>query len=98
VLSQKIQKLWNLLYSSSEVLIETRQVPMLEITIQHADIRFLSGFSAKQIVGQLLSGRSGKFPAYDVLKVTRSTDLIVCDFFLNGAQVACVKAIPIRFV
>jgi hypothetical protein len=71
---------------------------MLEITVQHADIRSLSGLSAKQIVGQLLAGRSGKFPAYDVLKVTRATDSIVCDFFQNGEQVARVKAIPIRFV
>jgi len=70
---------------------------MLKLNISHADIPLLSGFSAKQIVDQLLSGRSGKFPAYDLLKVTRATDLIVCDFFLKGGQVACLRAIPIRF-
>jgi hypothetical protein len=69
---------------------------MLEVTIHHADMPFLSGFSDNQIVGQLLS-KIGKFPAYDDSRVTRAPDSIVCDFFLNGAQVARVTAIPIRF-
>jgi hypothetical protein len=70
---------------------------MHELIMHRSDIPFLSGFAGKEIVGHLLS-RVGTFPAYDYVKVTRAPDLIVCDFFRNGVQVARVRAETPRFL
>jgi hypothetical protein len=71
---------------------------MLEVTIHHADIPFLSGFPDDQIVGQLLSAYNRKFPVFDRVLVTKDgINSITCDFFQEDAQVARIKVVPVRF-
>jgi hypothetical protein len=70
---------------------------MFKLDIVHSDIPFLSAFPDKEIVRQLLAGVRG-FPAYDDWKVKKATDLIVCDFFRKGVQVAIVRAGSPRLV
>jgi hypothetical protein len=65
---------------------------MFTLDIVHSDIPFLSAFPDRDIVRQLLAGVR-KFPAYDHSKVTKATDLIVCEFYRNGMQVARVRAL-----
>jgi hypothetical protein len=69
---------------------------MFTFDMQFANIHFLSGFSDKQIVDQLLAG-ARNYPAYDRLAVSRETNSIRCDFFQNDVQVARVRAVGPRF-
>jgi hypothetical protein len=70
---------------------------MFTLDIVHSDIPFLSAFPDREIVRQLLSGSRG-CPAYDSVKVTKATELIVCDCFRKGVQVARVRAGSPRFL
>ena len=69
---------------------------MFTFDMQFANIHFLSEFSDRQIVDQLLAG-ARKYPAYDRLAVSRNTDSIRCDLFQNDVQVARVRAVGPRF-
>lgn len=70
---------------------------MFRLNVIHSDISFLSAFPDREIVRLLLLGSRG-WPAYDSVKVTKATELIVCDLFRRGVQVARVRAETPRFL